>query len=133
MIIKYNFDDADEPYRYDANLEDFIESLSVDKLCNTAADIYESDLIADSDIENIKRDYSELNLPEDLRSQNKTSTIIECAKDIFDIAEDDVIYKLFEDDIRDFFEDEAKEAYLDVISYTKDPYAYSGVKRSDFF
>lgn len=39
----------------------------------------------------------------------------------------------FEDEIHDYFRDAAYEAFRDAEEYNKDPYAYYGVKRKDFF
>lgn len=43
------------------------------------------------------------------------------------------ILELFEDDLHDYFEEEAAEQWRDAEEYRKDPYAYNGVKRSDFY
>lgn len=40
---------------------------------------------------------------------------------------------LFDEDAYSFFEDEAYELYKDSAEYSKDPYAYYGLRQSDFY
>lgn len=60
-------------------------------------------------------------------SRRKKEDLIDC------IMEEARVEDYFEDDIHDYFRDDAYEAYKDAEAYNKDPYAYYGVNRKDFF
>jgi hypothetical protein len=51
---------------------------------------------------------------------------------IKDLDVDDALEAYFEDDLRDYFYDEAYEAYSDACEYEKDPLGYFGMSQRDF-
>jgi hypothetical protein len=51
---------------------------------------------------------------------------------IKDLDVDDALEAYFEDDLRDYFYDEAYEAYCDACEYEKDPLGYFGMSQRDF-
>ena len=52
---------------------------------------------------------------------------------ITEVLMDESMIELFEDELHDYFEEEAGEQWEDAEAYRRDPYAYNGVKQSDFF
>ena len=53
--------------------------------------------------------------------------------DFLDTKSEDEIADYFGDELRDFYEEDALEEYRDSMEYARDPYAYYGVCREDFF
>ena len=49
-----------------------------------------------------------------------------------DIDSDEQLEEYFEEDIKDYYYDDACECYKDSCEYNKDPYAYYGVSHKDF-
>ena len=45
----------------------------------------------------------------------------------------DEYYELYEEDIKDYFMDEARELWYEMKEEEKDPYAYRGISRKDFY
>lgn len=121
ITIKYDFDDNND-YEYEADLYDYINSLSNDEICEITKEIYTeddkyNDLLKEQnyDVSDIKKDDPEL------------------FKDLFFSIDYTDLYDYLEEDIKNFFENDAKEAFKDSLAYQKDPYSYNGVRRSDFF
>jgi len=50
-----------------------------------------------------------------------------------EVIDDLIDSDIYNDVLMDYFEDEAYDEYRDWKEYQKDPYAYYGVSRSDFF
>lgn len=51
---------------------------------------------------------------------------------IKELDADDALEAYFEDDLRDYFYDDAYEAYSDACEYEKDPLGYFGMSQRDF-
>lgn len=122
--LQYYFDDLqDEAFEYDVNLSDWLSSLSnelkVDlvRYFYTLVDEYKNDL----------KEYDK-----DLRVEDININNMSVVNDLlFEIDRKDILEE-FEDNIKDYFYADAKEAYNDANEYHKDPYGYNGVRQSDF-
>lgn len=131
MLIIYEFDPSGYTYEYNADIDDYVDSLTNEKLCKKAAILYDNYLTSE-DLEDIKEKYEDLTLPQSLENNFDDSEVIDCAKYIFTLVSDENVYDIFSEDIKDYFEPYAKEAYEDREAYYDDPYGYNGVSQSDF-
>lgn len=103
------------------NLRDFIQSLPIKDLVDFAWDALDGD------------SFDDYGLPHDevgckkalLDDQGILKEVLDDCKDCFE--------ELFEDDIKEYYQDEAMDYYDDAKEYARDPHAYYGVSRSDFF
>lgn len=124
MTIEYNF--RDEVFPYEAEIGEYVDSLSISALCQIAKEIYKEKLSDEVKAE-LKEEYDiesadSFDNPEDYN-------VILAAKDVFSIADNNDIMDIQGDDIKKFFEDEAVDAFID--SHMND-YEYNGVSPSDF-
>lgn len=129
MDIKYDFDDTE--FVYDANVSDYIDSLSDRELVEVAKVIYDdSDEFTDEEKADIESNYGGKNLLDD--TSIMTADLLDFARDIMNNISDANLKEYFEEDIKDYFEEDAREEYEDYNLETKDPYKYNGVSKSDF-
>lgn len=129
MDIKYDFDDTE--FIYDANVSDYIDSLSDRELVEVAKVIYDdSDEFTDEEKADIEDNYGGKNLLKD--TSIMTAELLDFARDVMDNISDANLKEYFEEDIKDYFEEEAREEYKDYKLKTEDPYGYNGVSKSDF-
>ena len=124
MTIEYNF--RDEVFPYEAEIGEYVDSLSISALCQIAKEIYKEKLNDEAKAE-LKEEYDiesadSFDNPEDYN-------VILAAKDVFSIADNNDIMDIQGDDIKKFFEDEAVDAFIDS---RMDDYEYNGVSPSDF-
>ena len=52
---------------------------------------------------------------------------------VFNVADDDTIDEMLGEDIKDYFEQDAREMFEDEELYRTDPYKYNGVDPKDFY
>lgn len=129
MDIKYDFDDTE--FVYDANVSDYIDSLSDRELVEVAKVIYDdSDEFTDEEKADIESNYGGKNLLDD--TSIMTADLLDFARDIMNNISDANLKEYFEEDIKDYFEEDAREEYEDYNLEIKDPYKYNGVSKSDF-
>lgn len=129
MDIKYDFDDTE--FIYDANVSDYIDSLSDRELVEVAKVIYDdSDEFTDEEKADIENNYGGKNLLDD--TSIMTADLLDFARDVMNNISDANLKEYFEEDIKDYFEEDAREEYEDYNLETKDPYKYNGVSKSDF-
>lgn len=129
MDIKYDFDDTE--FVYDANVSDYIDSLSDRELVEVAKVIYDdSDEFTDEEKADIESNYGGKNLLDD--TSIMTADLLDFARDVMNNISDANLKEYFEEDIKDYFEEDAREEYEDYNLETKDPYKYNGVSKSDF-
>ena len=123
MIIRYNIGDEyhDDEFEYECDLEDFIETLSKDELVDFIYEVLDSTTIVNWELPENNEELRELlNNDEDL------------LRDLVNEYYNE-LYDWFEDDIKDFFYEDAMECYSDAKEYARDPYAYYGGSRKDFY
>lgn len=133
MELIYNFSDYDDKdFVYKTNLKEYINSLNKIKLLDIASKLYKN---LDSDfISDLKKDYG-INSVLDFKVNLNQDNVIDAARYIIEETDSDVLYEFLENDIKDFYENKAKEVYnqyLEDEELAKDPYKGSGLKQSDF-
>lgn len=124
MTLEYNF--KGEIFPYEAEIGEYIDSLSISALCQIAKEIYKEKL-SDKAKAELKEEYDIESA--DSFDNSEDYDIISAAKDVFFVADSDDIMDIQGDDIKKFFEDEAVDAFVDS---HMDSYAYNGVSPSDF-
>lgn len=126
MDITYDFGKAGS-YTYDADIDEFVDSLSLTELCEHAYEAWKKDGYVDEQLKtDLVGEYPKLNLPEGFNGKNITADLIECAKYVFENLDDQKVYKLFDMEIRDYFEEKALQDYQDELDYEDD-------KRHEFY
>lgn len=133
MILRYNFDDNGPAFEYNVDISDFVDSLNPAQICIIAKELYNADLVDDFTKKEIKDSFAELNIPDDFDTKYENPDVLDCARYILENTDDDTLYSILDDTIKAYFESEAREQYDDAEAYRKDPYAYNGVRPSDFF
>lgn len=105
--IDYDFDDREFEYEFDDN--EFITYLHNKYSLEDLANMFQEELAEVPEWGD--QDYDQEDVLDDTIANN--------------------IFK-FEDQIKDYFQRDAYEEYIDQREYEKDPYSYNGVSRSDF-
>lgn len=126
MEITYNLGNYGT-YTYDADIDEFVDNLSLTELCRHAYEAWMKNGYVDEQLKvDLQGEYPELNLPEGFNSDNITADLIECAKFVFEDLDDKKVYKLFEMEIDDYFEEDALQECQDELAYEDD-------KRHEFY
>lgn len=124
MTLEYNF--KGETFPYEAEIGEYIDSLSISALCQIAKEIYKEKL-SDEAKAKLKEEYDIESA--DSFDNSEDYNVISAAKDVFFVADSGDIMDIQGDDIKKFFEDEAADAFVDS---HMDSYKYNGVSPSDF-
>lgn len=120
MIINYNFDGND--FDYEIDVDNYLKLYcSAQDLIDIAKD-YWDDMPAEDKEQYIKEGITSVN----------DSTPIDVISDILSDIDDDWFKENVYSDIKDAFEDDAREAYDDYEDYKSDPLGYYGMRSSDF-
>lgn len=131
MNITYYFGKDEDAFVYDADIDEFVDSLSYRQLCDAAYDFWEEGKVEDALMNTLKGEWPELNLPDGFKG-DISADLLECAQYIFENQTPESIYDMFEDDIKAYFEEEAEEEYEDYTEFSRDPLGYYGMSESDF-
>ena len=134
MEVTFYFEDKDyelDEYDYDVGrLEDFINNLEAEDLCDLAKSLFLR--LPDKDKQEII-EILETDISEDTFNDTSDPEVIDISEYIVNESEPEDIFDLMSNEIRDFYYEEAKEAYKDAKAYQKNPYSYYGLDESDFF
>ena len=138
MEIKYDFPsrsrkyDTDE-YIYDADVSDYIQEISRKnprkeiELAKKAWKEYED---TDQNISDLAEE-NEIKSEDDITYETSNGTYF--IDHVFSVADDDTIEEMIGEDIKDYFEQDAREMFEDEELYHTDPYKYNGVDPKDFY
>lgn len=125
MTINYNFD-KDEAFDYDVNLTNyFYYKCTPEELMKIAKDYWDEGMPDDK-----KKEYIEEYGISTIDESTSTDDVI---AEILADANEEWFEEHLYDEIKDAYEDDAREAYDDMKAYRNDPYGYNGVNPSDFF
>lgn len=130
MKLYYYFGDSDDAYEYDADLDEFIDSLNTAQICKLAGEIYDSEFISNDVKQECETEYNCIS--SDFFKNYEDNDVQDCARYIIEESDDNVIAFLLEDTVKDFYREQAYEEYKDAEEYRKDPYSYNGVNPNDF-
>lgn len=142
MTLYYDFNDGPE-FEYEPSndgLDDFFDSLSDERIAEGAEEIYDKSSASEqADILRVIEASDFVNKDEIITidaDNNKTINMLPLVKADKDWVISEIInfdIDEFEDEALDYFRSDAYEQYTDWELYSKDPYGYNGVKRSDFY
>ena len=131
MTLWYDFDDEGYEFEYDASYEDiegYLMSLPNEELQDPLAQAFEA--LPKKDQIEVLEHMEEPNFacPNFMRWLNEEKEW--CISEF--LMERDIL-ELFKDELNDEFEEEAYEQYRDGKAFRRDPYAYNGLRQSDFY
>lgn len=123
MTLTYFIGDDyhDDSFEYECDLEDFIETLSKEELVNFVYETIDSNIITSWKLPSNDEELREL-------LNNDEELLRDLVNEYYN-----ELYDWFEEEIKDFFYDDAIESYGDSQEYARDPYTYCGVSRKDFY
>lgn len=127
MIFTYVDDNGDE-FEYDTSttaLEFVTQNKSNKAILELAKDYWQNGLTSDEQ-KKYMLDYEIAGVDEETDPEIITQLIM-------DADDEGWLDEELEEEMRDFYESDAKETHEDNLSYQQDPYAYNGVSKSDFF
>ena len=138
MEIKYYFPSPNrkydkEEYIYDANVTDYIEEVSrrhPGKEIELAKEVWKDYKDTDQNISDLAEE-NEINSEDDITYETSNGTYF--INHVFDVADDDTVEEMLGEDIKDYFEQDAREMFEDEALYHTDPYKYNGVDPKDFY
>lgn len=131
MILKYDFDG--ENFEYEINFVDYMRMvMTIEEIGNLAYDIY-TDVLSNKQVEDIKKDYEDYTLPDAFKTSDiYDKDLLGLAYDIITETDDNVLLDMIGDKIKDYYEEDAREAWKEYGDYATDPYGSIGMRQRDF-
>lgn len=118
----------DEEFEYETDFSDYLYDLKKNpkEVVELVKELYDED----EELQKWAKDEFNINSSNDivLDTDEGKDFSYEALNDI----DEDLLYKLRRDEIRDYYRDNAEEEYEDYKSYIKDPLGYYGMRQSDF-
>ena len=125
MTLTYDFNN--EEYEFEADLEDYLDSLSERDICQLGREIYEKYTLEMK--KSMVDDFGEKVLQ--FKPFNEES--VELARSIIEDYDEDKLLDIIGEDMSQFFYKRAKEEYSDWKDYESNPWRYFGVSEGDFY
>ena len=118
----------DEEFEYETDFSDYLYDLKKNpkEVVELVKELYDED----EELQKWAKEEFNINSSNDivLDTDEGKDFSYEALNDI----DEDVLYELRRDDIKDYYRDNAEEEYEDYKSYIKDPLGYYGMRQSDF-
>lgn len=119
--VSYDFMDGDCSYEHECSLIDFLSTKTEEEIADALFEIMDEDMAR------------RFELPMDKEAFCKELSECSGLEDDIILEKSQEIADYFGDELRDFYEEDAMEEFRDSMDYARDPYAYYGVSREDFF
>lgn len=105
-MVTINYEFNTDEYSIDVNLDSFIKSLTNTEIINLCEDLY-NNFITDDVKDMLLKDF-DITSSKDFYKEDSDYAM----KALLDSVDEDVLYELLEDKIKDYFRSDAYDAYL---------------------
>lgn len=119
-----NFDEYD--YEYEVDTRPFFDKLSDEEVVDLASEVISQS--SEDDVKAIMDEYGYYSTKLDAKDPKSVSFARHLVKD----TDEEVLNEIMEDDVKEFFENEAYEEFEDSLTYERDPLGYYGMSSRDF-